>query len=122
MSNIDHLIQESLSAQEIEIMANTGELGWFALGRGQFTGKLGWVSWVIMIAQGVLLVAGIWCAVRFYAAPDVLTALHWGLPSVVLILMAVQMKLSLMPQIQADRVLHQLKRVELLILHRGKSG
>lgn len=121
MSNIDKLIQEALSAEEKEILADTGELGWFALGRGQFTGKLGWVSWVIMITQGIMLVVGVWCAIRFYGSTDVITALHWGLPSVVLILMAGQMKLSFMPQIQADRVLHELKRVELLILHSGKS-
>lgn len=122
MPNIDELIKEALSAEEAEIVRSTEELGYFALATGLFRGKLGWVSWVVMITQGIMFVAGIWAAWRFYAAVDVLAAVKWGISAGVLLLMAAQMKLSFMPQIQADRVLHELKRLQLLILHRGAGA
>lgn len=117
MSKLDDLIAEAMSAEEREILRETEELGWFELGAKQFTGKLGWVSVVLMAVQTVLFVAAIWCAVGFFGATDVLSALHWGLPAAVLMILATILKTSLMPQIQADRVLRELKRVELMIAH-----
>jgi len=86
MNKLDTLIKEALSQEEQGILENTQELGWFALGRSQFQGKLGWVTWVIMITQAVLFLIG-------------------------------SLKFSLMPKMQADRVLREIKRVELLIAH-----
>ncbi|MEM7057256.1 MAG: DUF6768 family protein [Pseudomonadota bacterium] len=117
MSKLDELIAEALSAEEKDILKETEELGWFALGASQFTGKLGWISWSVMIMQGLMFLGGVWCAFKFYEATDALSALHWGLPGVVLVVCALVMKTSLMPQMQADRVLRELKRVELMIAH-----
>jgi len=121
MSEIDDLIQKNLSEQEAEIVKSTAELGYFALAMGMFTGKLGWVSWVIMLAQAIMLIIGAWAAWRFFIAEETLTALKWGLSAAVLLLMASQMKMSFMPQLQANRVLRALKRVELLLLQRGQN-
>ena len=120
MSKLDDLIKEALTAEEQDLLKETEELGWFALGLSQFTGKLGWVSWVIMIAQTSLFVLGAWMAWQFFGANDTLVALKWGLSSAVILLCALQLKLSLMPQMQADRILRELKRVELMIAHHGK--
>ncbi len=117
MSKLDKLIEEALSAEERDILDQTKELGWFALGAHQFRGKLGWVTWVAMVIQGVLFLAGLWCGWQFFQASDMLLALKWGLPAAMLIILATIMKTSLMPQMQADRVLRELKRVELLIAH-----
>jgi len=122
MPDIDQLIKEALSDQEAEIVNSTEELGYFALATGLFTGKLGWVSWVIILVQAVMFVAGVWAAWQFFLSVDLLVAMKWGLSSAVLLLMGGMMKMSLMPQIQADRVLRELKRVELLILHRAGKG
>lgn len=119
MSKLDQLIAEALSAEEREILRDTEELGWFQLGLNQFRGKLGWVTWVVMIVQASLFLVGVWCAVGFFGATDALSALHWGLPAAVLILVATILKMSLMPQMQADRVLRELKRIELMIAHQN---
>ena len=115
MSKLDQLIEEALSDQDKEMLRETRELGWFALGASQFTGKLGWVSWVLMITQTALFLLAVWTGWHFFAAGDVLTALKWGLPSATLMIVATILKTSLMPQMQADRVLRELKRVELMI-------
>ena len=113
--DLDQMIEEALSSQDRDMLAGTEELGWFALGLGQFSGKLGWVTWVIMIAQIGLFVGGAYCAVQFFAASDALMAVKWGVSGAVLILMAAQLKLSLMPQLQADRVIREIKRLQLMV-------
>ncbi len=121
MSKLDDLIVEALSEVEKEVLQGTEELGWFSLGTNLFRGKLGWVSWVLMIVQSTMFVAGAYMAWQFFQAIDMLPALQWGLSSMVMLLGALTIKLSLMPQIQADRVLRELKRVELLILSNKPS-
>lgn len=115
MTRLDDLIREALRDEDRDILEATAEQGWFALALSQFRGKLGWVTWVIMTAQVAMFVAGLWCAVRFWGATDPVLALKWGLSGAVLILMATMLKMSLMPQVQADRVLREVKRLELMI-------
>lgn len=115
MEKLDQLIEEALRESETPHLETFEEKGWFALGLSQFTGKLGWVTWVIMSVQVGLFVLGAFCAVRFFAQTETLGAVQWGLPALGLILMALQIKLSLMPQIQADRVILEIKRLQLLV-------
>jgi hypothetical protein len=119
MSKLDDLIEEALSDQDKEILNQTRELGWFALGASQFTGKLGWVFWLMMIVQMTLFLLAIWAGWRFFEATEMLVALKWGLSSATLVIVATILKASLMPQMQADRILRELKRVELMIAHRN---
>lgn len=118
MSKLDDLIREALDAKDQEILDKTEELGYVQLGLSQFGGKLGWVTWVIMIVQAALFVIGVWCAFNFFAATEVLSAIKWGIPSATLIIVAAALKFSLMPQMQADRIIREVKRVELLIASR----
>lgn len=119
MSKLDKMIESALTGQDRDILKETRELGFFELGLSQFGGRLGWVTWVLMIVQSVMFIAAVWCGYHFYTAAEVLPAVKWGLTAAVLALMATQLKLSLTPQMQADRVLRELKRVELLIASRG---
>ena len=114
-SDIDRAIRAALEGQDREILSGTGEMGYVQLSLSQFGGKLGWVTWVIMVVQGLLFLAGAWCAVRFFGATEVLPALRWGFSAAVLLLMSLQLKLSLTPQMQADRVIREVKRLQLLI-------
>ncbi|WP_373477001.1 DUF6768 family protein, partial [Sphingorhabdus sp.] len=50
---------------------------------------------------------------QFYEATDIMTALHWGLPSVAMLITSLMIKLALWPVIQTNRVLLALKRLEL---------
>ncbi len=118
MATVDDLLEMALRDQDPEILAATAEQGWFDLGISQFRGKLGWVTWVIVIVQTALFLAGAYCAYRFFGAVDILPTVKWGVSSAVLLIAALQLKLSLMPQIQADRILREVKRIELLIVSR----
>jgi hypothetical protein len=119
MSKLDELIRDALEGEDRVAFDETEELGWFALSLSQFTGKLGWVTWVMMVVQTVMFILGAWCAIRFFQATEVLPAVKWGLSGTVLWIMGINLKLSLMPQMQADRVIRQLRRVELLLVSRN---
>ncbi|WP_153769713.1 DUF6768 family protein [Labrenzia sp. CE80] len=118
MDKLDQLIEDALKGEDRQLFEDTKELGYFALGLKQFRGRLGWVTWVIMITQSLMFLGGSWCAVQFLGADDTLSAVKWGISSAVLILCAINLKLSLAPQMQADRILRELKRMELMMLNR----
>lgn len=115
MTKLDDWIKDALSEEERDILRETEELGWFALGVNQFRGKLGWVTWSVMLTQGIIFLVGLWCAWHFFGATETVPALKWGLSAAVLVLTATILKLSLMPQMQADRIMREIKRLELMI-------
>ena len=112
---LDDLIEAALNAQDRDILHSTEELGYFQLGLKQFGGKLGWVTWVIMLIQTALFLTGVWCAVQFFGASDLLMVVKYGISGAVLLLMSLIMKMSLWPQMQADRVIREVKRLQLLM-------
>ena len=116
MRNVDELIDEALDAEERELLRSIGEEpGFFAQAFGIFGGPTGWVHVLLMIVQGALFIAGVWAGWRFFEAGDALSALRYGLPAAVLLLTALVIKLSLWPTIQTNRVIRELKRIELQI-------
>lgn len=115
MSDLDRLIAESLREGDKDAPELSSEPGYFKQAIGLFTGRLAWVHWVIMIAQAVMFVGGVWLAVKFFNAADALEALQWGLPSTVLLIYAAIFKTSLQPQMETNRLLMEIKRLELRI-------
>ena len=119
-SKLDEMIKAALTGKDRQIFEDTKELGFFALGLSQFGGKLGWITWMLTIVQTVMFLGALWCGVKFYGATAVLPAIKWGISCAVLALMAVQIKLSLVPQMQADRIIREMKRIELLLASKLK--
>lgn len=118
MNKLDRMIEEALAEEDRTIVAETQELGYFALALGLFSGRMGWVSWVVMVVQLALFAVAIWAGWHFFTASDTLLALKWGLSSATVALMSLMMKLSLMPVMQADRVIREMKRLELMLANR----
>ncbi len=118
MRDIDRTLDEALSAEERDLLRRIGEEpGYFSQALSILSGRTGWVSGVLMVVQGIAFVAGVWAAWRFFEAPDVLTALRWGLPAAVLLLMSLIMKMAMWPTIHARQLQLQLKRLEVLLVH-----
>ena len=108
MDNLDRMIAQALSEGD----DTNPEPGYFALAFSIFGGKQGWVTWVIMVMQIAMFAAAIWAGWHFFNATEVLSALKWGLSAATLLLMGLQVKLSLMPVMQANRVLLAIRRLE----------
>jgi len=116
MDRLDTMIDEALHAEDATLLAELTEPGFFRQAMGLFGGPTGWVTWVLLAVQTVMFLAAILAGWRFYAATEALLALKWGLSAAVLAIMALQLKLALMPQMQADRVLRALRRLELRLI------
>ncbi len=115
MSDLDRLISASLREGDKDAPELNSEPGYFRQALSLFTGRLAWVHWVTMIAQLIMFVAGVWMAAQFFNATDLLEALKWGLPSVVLLVFSAIFKTSLQPQMETNRLLMEIKRLELRI-------
>lgn len=117
MSDIDKMIDDALDAEERELMHRIGdEPGYFTQLFGIFRGKTGWATVVLTITQAVMFLTGVWMAVKFFAAQDVMEALRWGLPAITLVLAATVVKFAMWPQLHIQRLSAELKRLELQIV------
>ncbi|MDP2062975.1 MAG: hypothetical protein Q8J98_07695 [Phaeovulum sp.] len=116
MDKFDKMIAEALGAEDRKLLAEMQEPGFFSLSRGLFRGPNGWVSAVLLVVQSVMFLASVWCGWRFYGETELLSALRWGLSGAVLFIVATQLKMALVPQMQADRVMQALRRLELVAL------
>jgi hypothetical protein len=123
MRELDDVIDEALSREERELLARIGEEpGFFGMAAGLFAGKLGWVNAVLMVAQGVMFVAGAYAAWRFFGAAEPVSQLRWGLPAAVLLIVSTMLKLAVWPGMHADRLMRQLKGIELRLAQRSSSA
>ena len=120
MRDLDHLIEEALDAEERELLRSFEEPGFFTQAFGVFGGKTGWANIVMMAAQAVLFVAGVWAAWHFFRADDPVTQLRWGIPAAVALIVATMIKMALLPRMEANRLMRELKRIELQIAHASR--
>jgi hypothetical protein len=122
MRDVDNLIEEALGREESEILKQIGEEpGFFGMAFGLFSGRLGWVNILLMVVQGVTFLAGAYAAWMFFEAGDAVSQLRWGLPSAVLLILSTMIKIGMWPNIHADRLMRELKRIELQ-LARARQG
>lgn len=114
MRNSNEDIDAAIAAEERELLRQIGEEpNYFRQLASVFRGEAAWVNMIMMVAQTALFIGGIYTGWQFYEATDIMTALHWGLPSVAMLITSLMIKLALWPVIQTNRVLLALKRLEL---------
>lgn len=118
MPRPDAHLDEAITAEERDLLRRIGDddPGHIDQALSLLGSRSGWVSSVLLVTQAVMFLAGLWSGWRFFEAQDMLTALHWGLPSAVLLIMALMLKLALWPAMQTHRLLRALKRLELMII------
>jgi hypothetical protein len=113
MQDIDKLIDEALGAEEAELLSRIGgRPGLTEQAFGLFGGGPAMVG-LVMAVQVALAAAGVWAGWKFFQATDPVTQLRWGLPAAVLVLMALIVKAALGPTMLNNRILRELKRIEL---------
>jgi hypothetical protein len=112
MTDPDARIDAALRDEERRLLQQIGEEpGFFDQVGGLFQARNAWVNWIMMIAQTALFIVGAYAAWRFFQATEVLSALRWGLPSAVLLLMSLIIKLSLWPEMQIRSLRQDLMRM-----------
>lgn len=120
MDKLDRMISEALAEEDRAIVAETGELGFFAQLFGQLSGRNAWVNWLATLMIFVYLGLLVWTGWNFFAATEALAAIKWGLGAALSVVIIGMMKLYLFQAMQADRVIRELRRVELMLVARDK--
>lgn len=114
MRNRDSDIDAAIAAEEIALLRQIGQEPKYSRQLLTiFQGESAWVSVVMMIAQIALFAGAVYAGWRFFTATEALSALHWGLPSAVMLVMSLMIKLALWPVLQTNRVLLAVKRLEM---------
>ena len=122
MRDLERMIDEALGREESELLRRIGgEPGFFERALGMFGAGVGWMVAFMMFGQAMLFIAGAWAAWMFFEATDPVTELRWGLPSAVLLLASLAVKLSVGPPIHANRIMRELKRLELQIARQKRD-
>jgi hypothetical protein len=65
-----------------------------------------------------LFIAAVWAGVKFYHAPDVSSQIQWGGLALLLMMMVAFIKVWFWLEMHTNRVLRELKRLELLLATR----
>jgi hypothetical protein len=113
MRNVDEILSRALRDDERDLLARLPEPGIFGASAALFRGRLGWVNGVVMVVQGAAFLAGAYAAWRFFGAAETYAQLRWGLPAMTLLILSLILKAMMWPAIQADRVIREVKRLEL---------
>lgn len=113
MSKLDRLIEDALNEEDRALFAKFGEQGLFAEFGDLFRGRLGFVNAASAAAQIALFAGALFAGREFLSADDVAAMLRWGALFGGLFLAMSVIKLMHWMQIQANRVLREVKRVEL---------
>lgn len=121
MSDLDKMIEATLNEEDRAFRAQLDrEPGYFSQVGGLLSGPLAWINLLLMIVQAVMFFTGAWCAWEFFQATDPIMALRWGLSAATLIIVAALLKIAtLWPTMQANRVLREVKRLELQLARKG---
>jgi hypothetical protein len=122
--DLDDLVEAELSREERELLSRIGEEpGFFGQALGLFGGRLGWVNAWMMFAQAVLFFGGAYAAWRFFGQAETVSQLRWGLPAAVLLITSLMIKMAMWPELHANRLMRELKRIELqLAARRPNTG
>ena len=116
MRDLDRMIEDALGEEESELLRRIGgDAGFVERAMGMFGAGMEWIVRFMLFGQAVLFLAGVWAAWNFFQAADPVLQLRWGLPAAVLLLGSLAVKLAVGPPIFHNRVMRELKRIELQI-------
>ncbi len=115
------MIDEALGQEEGELLRSlAGESNLAERALGMFGAGAGWMVMLMMVIQTALFVAGVWAGWNFFEASEPVAQLRWGLPAAVLLLMSLIIKLAVAPAIHHNRLMRELKRIELQLARMRK--
>jgi hypothetical protein len=123
MSKIDEMISGALTAEDRALLASHGEAGYLAQAFGLFRGPMAAVMWLVYVTAGIAFLVGAYAFWQMWGSADALAAVKWGVVSLFLFQVAALCKSFMGNQMQANRMLRELKRMELqLALLRPGTG
>jgi hypothetical protein len=112
---IDHLIKETLSAEESKFYDSLEEQNIFREIFGIFSGKNGWLMVIMSIVQVVFFIVFVYCVVQFVNTDVTNELLEWGFLGTICMIGLVMLKLYGWIRLEQKSTVREIKRIELLI-------
>lgn len=121
MSKLDRMIEDALGAEDRALLSRFGDQGLFGEIGGLFSGKTGW--WVVLtsLIQIALFAAALYATSQFLTLDDPVLVMRWGIAAAVWFMAMSVIKLMHWQQMQANRVIREVKRLQLQVA-RGQSA
>lgn len=115
MMDIDEEIARALSDEDIALTEQFDELGLFSYFKSLFRGKDAWVT-ILSIFFGVILqILFFYSAYKFFVVADINSKILWGGGAWFLATMVAFMKVWLWMRMESNRVIREIKRLELQV-------
>lgn len=86
-----------------------------------FRGRNRWLHGLVFVWSVVLFGLAVWAGVRFHGAEPLREQLLWGALALLAILMVAFIKVYFWLELHTNRILREIKRVELLVLQREQN-
>lgn len=115
MNKLDEMIGRALTDEDRELLSRHGEPGYVAQAFGMFRGPMAWALWVAYVAGALAFFAGAYSLWQMVTTTEVLAAVKWGVGAVLLLQVATMTKTFMGSHMQANRMLRELKRLELQV-------
>lgn len=115
MDDLDRKIEAALSAEDRAILAKFGEQGVFSQWFGVYDGAVRGMAVFATILTFALFAAAVYCGWRFFVAGEAIDVVRWGAGAVLLMVMIGFLKLWFWLRMESNRVLREIKRLELQI-------
>ena len=119
MTDLDRMIEEALDAEDRVIMEKYGEQGLFGQFKSVFHGKTAWVSIVSVIAGTLINIIFFYAAWKFFTTTGLDARVTWGAIAWFAAIMVAFMKVWFWMRMESNRILRELKRIELQIVRKN---
>jgi hypothetical protein len=115
MDDLDREIEAALSAEDRAVLAKLGEQGVFGQWFGVYDGAVRGIAVFATVVTFALFFAAVYCGWRSLGAGEALDAARWGTAAIGLMVMVGFLKLWFWLRMESNRVLREIKRLELQI-------
>ena len=114
---LDTLIREALSREELEIFDRLAEPSLPDLLTEHFRGRLRWLNLYGFVLTFVFFGLAVYCAVRLFQTDELAVLLRWGVGLLACMLAVSGLKLWFWMEMQRHALTREIKRVELAVAH-----
>ena len=112
---IDQMIKEALTEDEIALFNSYEEQGMFEMIGGLFRGKMKWLNGLTVFIQLIFFVAAIYFAFRFFGATDSIEMIRYGAIFFLLMIAITTLKIFHMMEMNKNATIREIKRIELQV-------
>lgn len=122
MDKIDDLIGRALTDEDRALLAQHGEPGYMTQALGLFRGPTAWVMWIVNVANVFAFAGGLYAVWRMFGSVDALAAVQWGVLALFLFQVTTLSKTVMASRMETNRLLREIKRLELQVSLLRESG